>query len=101
MSTNTILKIFGSSHNNFGSDSADLDMCIWHPDFDDSRSSHSNTNGNDNAGVKEERNSVIQAIGEFLRDKMGMQEVQIRSTARIPIVLFRDPHSGNILYDSV
>ena len=112
----TELIVFGSSRNNFGSDSADLDMCLhygaegalptgeerggsalhvcwktWH------RPLPKHHQGNINltcvlltiGGV----GLLIEKVGEVLRAG-GMVDVQVRSTARIPIVLFTDPLSG-------
>lgn len=72
----TVLNIFGSSQNNFGSEGADMDMCLSFPGC------HSVS--------KDEKARIIEAIAEFLKTKMGMREVQARSTARIPIVIFKD-----------
>jgi hypothetical protein len=75
------LVVFGSSRNNFGSEGADLDMCLQYGDA---------------ATIPvggEERGAVMEALGAALTE-MGMTEVQTRSTARIPIVIFKDPVSG-------
>lgn len=75
----TSIAMYGSSANNFGSDGADLDMCLIFP-----------------SGVvikPEERSVVIDRIGEVLT-KLGMKDVRTRSTARIPIVQFHDEVSG-------
>ena len=53
-----------------------MDMCLSYPDC------HSVS--------KDEKARIIEAIAEFLKTKMGMLDVQARSTARIPIVIFRD-----------
>jgi hypothetical protein len=82
----TEIGIFGSSRNNFGSDGADLDMCLIIP----------NNNNNINS-MNLDRAQMIEKIGEYLQSKeIGMLNVQIRSTARIPIVIFTDSISGNI-----
>ena len=47
-----LLSIFGSSQNNFGSDGADLDMCLFYPNCQDVS--------------KEEKARLIGAIGEYL-----------------------------------
>lgn len=75
----TELAIFGSSMNNFGSDGADLDMClVYYPE---------------NSIPVMDRGAVIDRLGEAL-EKAGMREVNARGTARIPIVMFHDPVSG-------
>ena len=74
------LVVFGSSRNNFGSEGADLDMCLQYGDAA-------------TVPIGEERGTVMEALGAALTE-MGMSEVQTRSTARIPIVIFRDPISG-------
>lgn len=74
------LVVFGSSRNNFGSDSADLDMCLQYSDVS-------------TIPLGEQRATVMEALGAALTE-MGMLDVQARSTARIPIVLFKDPISG-------
>jgi terminal uridylyltransferase len=76
----TLLNIFGSSQNNFGSEGADMDMCLSYPGCE--------------SVTKEEKARIIEAIAEFLGSKMGMLEVQARSTARIPIVIFKDSETG-------
>jgi terminal uridylyltransferase len=77
---NTVLNIFGSSQNNFGSEGADIDMCLSYPGCQ--------------TVSKEEKTRMIEAIADFLKIQMGMLEVQARSTARIPIVIFKDVESG-------
>eukprot|EP01041_Mallomonas_annulata_P004985 gene4985-9961_t len=77
----TELGIFGSSRNNFGSDGADLDMCLIMP------TALTSLEMMDKA-------EVIEKMGEYLKARGGMENVQVRSTARIPIVLFKDPVSG-------
>lgn len=72
----TKLELFGSSKNQFGNKNADLDMCLVLP------------LGKDVSA--DERPNVIELIGECLKN-IGMEEVQCRSTARIPIVQFVDP----------
>jgi DNA polymerase sigma len=74
----TVLQVFGSSVNGFGTNSADLDMCIMYPSDRPPPENHSD---------------VIEAIASALTN-LGMEEVDSRSTARIPIVLFKDPVSG-------
>jgi hypothetical protein len=74
------LVVFGSSRNNFGSEGADLDMCLQYGD--------ANT-----TPIGEERSAVMEALGASLSE-VGMTDVQTRSTARIPIVIFKDPISG-------
>lgn len=74
------LVLFGSSRNNFGSDSADLDMCLQYSDAS-------------TVPIGEQRATVMEALGAALSD-IGMSDVQTRSTARIPIVIFKDPISG-------
>jgi hypothetical protein len=65
--------------NNFGQDGADLDMCLLLPSGADVSS--------------EDRPAAIEKLGAAL-ESVGMREVKIRSTARIPIVQFIDKESG-------
>jgi terminal uridylyltransferase len=74
------LVLFGSSKNNFGAAGADLDMCLQYQ--------HGEV-----LPVGEERSRVIEALGEVMA-REGMVDVQARSTARIPIVLFKDCVTG-------
>jgi terminal uridylyltransferase len=76
---NTVLSMYGSSINNFGTDEADLDMCLTFP--------------NTVLIQSENKPKILDRIGEGLRE-LGMNEVEVRSTARIPIVTFKDPQSG-------
>lgn len=75
----TTVVLYGSSKNNFGSNSADLDMCLMLPLGRDVPT--------------DDKPQVIEAIGDALRS-IGMTDVRPRSTARIPIVQFIDPQSG-------
>jgi hypothetical protein len=79
------LEIFGSSKNGFGSNGADLDMCIM-----PAGGLNQFRGADSTAAIRE----VIERIGAALREEAGMKDVEIRSTARIPIVLFRDPVTG-------
>lgn len=76
---NTELVLYGSSRNNFGTDSADLDMCMIFPP-------------NVNIAIID-RPALIERLAEIL-GKIGMTEVSSRATARIPIVQFKDPQTG-------
>jgi hypothetical protein len=88
ISGNLTLEIFGSSKNGFGSNGADLDMCVMPAGgLNQFRSADSA------AAIRE----VIERIGAALREEAGMKDVEIRSTARIPIVLFKDPITGRRL----
>ena len=73
------LRVFGSSANLFGADGADLDMCVCPLDP---------TNPN-----LRSPGDVIRRVGAVL-EAAGAEEVNVRDTARVPIVLFRDPVSG-------
>jgi len=75
----TSLGVFGSSRNNFGSNTADLDMCLQF--------------GSPAAHDQAEKGILITRIGECLGEH-GYEIVQIRDTARIPIVHFTDVASG-------
>ncbi|CAM9334675.1 unnamed protein product [Chrysoparadoxa australica] len=75
----TRLEIFGSSRNGFGSASADLDMCLVFPSSTDK--------------ALKESGELIEDIAEKL-EAAGMHEVDSRPTARMPIVLFKEPGSG-------
>jgi len=74
------VEVFGSSRNNFGSDGADLDMCLQYIP-----GSH--------VPAGDDRVKVMDHLGEVLI-AARMEDVEVRSTARIPIVLFKDPSSG-------
>ncbi len=71
--------LYGSSNNNFGVESADLDMCLSFP------SGYSLT--------VEGKPRFLESLGRTLT-AAGMLDVLVRSTARIPIVNFIDPLSG-------
>jgi terminal uridylyltransferase len=73
------VRLFGSSRNGFGSEGSDLDMCLLLGDV--SRLSAA------------DQQLRIETMGQLLGDA-GMEDVQVRSTARIPLVLFRDPRTG-------
>lgn len=70
------LCMYGSSANNFGSDGADLDMCLTLPAGQ--QLSHA------------EKPVVIERLAEALT-RLGMCDIRTRATARIPIVQFVDP----------
>ena len=74
----TKIALYGSSVNNFGSDNADVDMCMVFP--------RNTTLVTDNA-------TTIQAIADLLVE-LKMLEVTSRATARIPIVNFKDSLTG-------
>jgi len=74
----TTLTVFGSSANNFGSNSSDLDMCLVFPSSEP---------------YPENPGEVISKTADVLKG-LGMFNVECRSTARIPIVLFGEPNSG-------
>eukprot|EP01038_Epipyxis_sp_PR26KG_P004379 gene4379-6194_t len=75
----TEIILYGSSSNTFGSEGCDLDMCLLFPT-------------EINITV-EEKPLIVERLGEALV-KIGMIEVTTRSTARIPIVRFKDPLNG-------
>jgi hypothetical protein len=77
--TDTEVALYGSSRNNFGREDADVDMCLMLPVGHDVPS--------------DERPAAIERLGEALV-KAGMSEVKTRATARIPIVHFIDPTTG-------
>lgn len=74
------VSIYGSSKSNFGSDGADVDMCLAL------------------AGVPvmpiEEKRSLILEVAKAL-ELGGFSNVEVIATARIPIVNFQDSLSGN------
>lgn len=87
----TDIGVFGSSTNTFGSDDADLDMCLILP----LQVSALTGAGAFSGDSTDSRSLLIETVGKFLTEAAGgMSEVSIRSTARIPIVLFKDPISG-------
>ncbi len=73
-----ILQVFGSSANGFAVDTADLDMVLMYPS---------------SAVAPERPREVIEALAEVLNAE-EFQNVDSRATARIPIVLFKDPETG-------
>jgi uncharacterized membrane-anchored protein YjiN (DUF445 family) len=75
----TQIIIYGSSRNNFGTDSSDLDMCMVLP--------------NDEYIKLDERIEIIEKIAASLTN-IGMTDIVARTTARIPIVTFKDPITG-------
>lgn len=75
----TQVALFGSSHNSFGSDGADLDTTLLFPP-------HIHI-------TPEDKPTIIERLGVVLA-KIGMSELSVRSTARIPIVMFKDPLHG-------
>eukprot|EP00607_Mallomonas_marina_P002659 CAMPEP_0182437790 /NCGR_PEP_ID=MMETSP1167-20130531/85285_1 /TAXON_ID=2988 /ORGANISM="Mallomonas Sp, Strain CCMP3275" /LENGTH=567 /DNA_ID=CAMNT_0024630833 /DNA_START=1036 /DNA_END=2739 /DNA_ORIENTATION=- len=85
----TDLCVFGSSRNNFGSDGADLDMCLIVPTNNTSLMIGSKLSQGPVNGA--EQKEVIERIGEYLQSSGEMKDVKVRSTARVPIVLFKDP----------
>jgi DNA polymerase sigma len=73
----TSILIFGSSGNGFGSDKSDLDMCLALPE-----------------GITlEDPPGAMGKLAELL-ESIGMEDVNPRLTARIPIVMFKDNVSG-------
>lgn len=72
------LHVFGSSANGFGNATCDLDMCLVLGDMR-------------RLGLT--AYDVVVRLAEALQDA-GMQNVTDRRSARIPIVMFRDPESG-------
>eukprot|EP01039_Chlorochromonas_danica_P000473 gene473-512_t len=75
----TGLVLYGSSTNNFGNISSDIDMCLLYP--------------RDQELTPEDKIALIEQIGNALA-KLGMSEVRTRPTARIPIVQFKDNCAG-------
>ena len=72
----TEVVLYGSSCNNFGSEGADMDLTLLFP------------KGVDVAN--EDKPAMIDSLSAAL-GRIGMLEIKTRSTARIPIVQFRDP----------
>lgn len=70
------LLLYGSSCNNFGSEEADLDMCLLVNEG--------------SRGSAEMEARLIEQVSLSL-EQLGMVEIQTRPSARIPIVLFRNP----------
>ena len=73
----TEIAMYGSSCNNFGSEGADMDLTLLFP------------KGVDDV-ANEDKPAMIERLSEAL-GRIGMLEIKTRSTARIPIVQFRDP----------
>ena len=76
--SNSRILLFGSSRNGFGSTTSDLDMCL--------------VVGDGAILDNEEKRANIELMGSLLKEA-GVEDVEVRSTARIPIVLFKDPVS--------
>ncbi len=74
----SILQVFGSSANGFAMADVDFDMVIMYPSSSVA------------AGSPRE---VVEVLAEVLSAE-GLQDVDSRPTARIPIVLFKDPETG-------
>ncbi len=87
ISANVQLCFFGSTANNFGSDGADVDMCLSYPPEEDVVS-------------PEAKADVITKIGEAFQmlspttEQPLFTEVKAIPTARIPVVNFKDVESG-------
>ena len=73
-----VLRVFGSSANLFGAEGADLDMCVVPAEKTDKDLTSP---------------EVCRRMGEAL-EQAGAKNVQVRDTARVPIVLFEDPATG-------
>lgn len=82
--TSSEIALFGSSINNFGSYSADVDMCVILPKSHLASSS-----------TPQEKGKLMERVGEHLRS-IGMIDVEVIATARIPVVNFRDPKTGSL-----
>jgi hypothetical protein len=82
----TTVELYGSSKNNFGNSSSDVDMCIL---FSSGYSERFAT-------TPEDRGKLMESIGNHLIAS-NMLDVQIIATARIPVVNFRDPVTGNLI----
>ena len=74
-----VLRVFGSSANLFGAEGADLDMCVVPAASEEDTELTSP--------------EVCRRVGEAL-ESAGAKNVQVRDTARVPIVLFADPQTG-------
>ena len=74
-----VLRVFGSSANLFGAEAADLDMCVV-PAASEEDTELSSP-------------EVCRRVGEA-SESAGAKNVQVRDTARVPIVLFADPQTG-------
>ncbi len=74
----SILQVFGSSANGFALNDVDLDMVLMYPS---------------SAVAPELPRKVVEVLTEVLNAE-GLQGVDSRPTARIPIVLFKDPETG-------
>jgi hypothetical protein len=72
------LHLYGSSCNLFGVQTADVDMCLSLQSMNISADT---------------RPAFLENLGKILA-ALGMSEVAVRSTARIPIVNFKDPETG-------
>jgi len=70
------LIIFGSSANNFGRDTSDMDMCVFTP------------------GPIDDRSELVRSISRALEASEDVIELNLRDTARIPIVMFKDSVTG-------
>lgn len=73
--------------NNFGSEGSDIDMCLVLP-------------SGAAPATSEEKVKLIERLGEALT-ATGMKDVHTRSTARIPIVQFKEPLTGKPIIDFV
>lgn len=78
----TTIELYGSSKNNFGNSSSDVDMCILFP-----------PGYSEKYATPEDRGKLMEVIGNHLIAS-NMLDVQIIATARIPVVNFRDPVTG-------
>ena len=70
---NSKLSVFGSAESGLSIKGGDYDLCLQIPDADQKK--------------------VVKKIGSMLRGQ-GMEEVQVLTRAKVPIVKFIDPRSG-------
>ena len=70
---NSKLSVFGSAESGLSIKGGDYDLCLQIPDADQKK--------------------VVKKIGSMLRGQ-GMEEVQVQTRAKVPIVKFTDPRSG-------
>ena len=90
------LTVFGSSANGFGSDHADLDMCLLVPPPPSSSSKAASANGKHlmNAPPPVNKPELVEGIGRALREASAsgqlpnLTSLNSRASARIPVVNF-------------
>jgi len=93
------VRLFGSSANGFGASSSDVDMSLVQLPSADGTSGAKGLPGAESEGdafpttPDWDGPEVVEGVARLLLDA-GMEDVQSRPTARVPVVTFKDPITG-------